>query len=282
MTDLSPVSELRFALTVNDFDAALRFYRDALGLPEVFAWTHDRGRGAVLAAGRATVELLSTSQSEYVDSVEVGRRIAGPVRLAIEVTDADAVAEQLEAAGGDRLAAPVLTPWGHRNIRLRAPDGLQLTLFTAGRATPSLSTHDDDAFVAQAIDLAVANVAAGQLPFGAVVVLDTEVVGTGVNTVAGDADPTAHAEVAAIRDACRRLGTTRLPGAVVVSSAEPCPMCQELCRLVGIERVAYAAPRRVAAGYGFVLPADPATVFEQAPSADADEPFLRYAEATSG
>jgi tRNA(Arg) A34 adenosine deaminase TadA/catechol 2,3-dioxygenase-like lactoylglutathione lyase family enzyme len=282
MTDPSPVSELRFALTVNDFDGALRFYRDALGLPEVFVWADERGRGAVLAAGRGTVELLSTAQSEYVDSVEVGRRVAGPVRLAMEVADADAVAEQLEAAGGDRLGSPVFTPWGHRNVRLRAPDGLQLTLYTAGTSAPPASDHDDDAYVAQAIELAVANAATGQLPFGAVVVLDGAVVGTGVNTALRDHDPTAHAEVAAVRDACRRLGVVRLDGAVVVSSAEPCPMCRAVCQFAGIERVAYAAPRPLAAEYGFVLPPDPATTFEQAPSAAATAPFRRYAEATGG
>jgi lactoylglutathione lyase len=281
MTDPSPVSELRFALTVNDFDAALRFYRDALGLPEVAAWADERGQGAVLAAGRATVELLSTSQSEYVDSVEVGRRVTGPVRLAMEVADADAVAAQLEAAGGDRLGSPVLTPWGHRNVRLRAPDGLQLTLFTADKSQPPVPAHDDAAFVAQAVELALANAAGGRLPFGAVVVLDGEVVGTGVNTVGRDNDPTAHAEVAAIRDACGRLGVTRLSGGVVVSSAEPCPMCRAVCRSAGIERVAYAASRSLAAGYGFALAPDPGTVFEPTPSTDAEAPFQRYAEAPS-
>ncbi len=281
MTELSPVSELRFALTVNDFDAALRFYRDALGLPEIAVWADERGRVAVLAAGRATIELLSTSQSEYVDSVEVGRRVTGPVRLAMEVADADAVAAQLEAAGGDRLGSPVLTPWGHRNVRLRAPDGLQLTLYTAGKDEASVPAHDDSAFVAQAVELALTNAARGRLPFGAVVVLDGEVVGTGVNTVGRDNDPTAHAEVAAIRDACARLGVTRLSGGAVVSSAEPCPMCQAVCRSAGIERVAYAAARPVAAGYGFTLPPDPGTVFEQAPSTEAEAPFQRYADTTA-
>jgi guanine deaminase len=188
----------------------------------------------------------------------------------------------LEAAGGDRLGAPVLTPWGHRNVRLRTPDGLQLTLFTADHGPPPASTHDDDAFVAQAVRLALANAGDGQLPFGAVVVRDGAVVGTGVNTVGRDLDPTAHAEVAAVRDACRQLGVTRLDGAVVVSSAEPCPMCQAVCRFVGIERVAYAAPRRLAAEHGFVLPPDPGTALEHAATADAEAPFLRYAEAVAG
>jgi lactoylglutathione lyase len=125
-----PVRELRLAVTVEDFDAALAFYRDGLGLPAVETWANERGNGAVLAAGRATLELLSVAQAELVDDVEVGARVAGPVRVALEVDDSVAVAEALVAAGAEQLADPVTTPWSHRNVRLRAPDGMQLTLFT--------------------------------------------------------------------------------------------------------------------------------------------------------
>jgi lactoylglutathione lyase len=62
--------------------------------------------------------------------VEVGRRVAGTVRLALEVDDSTAASEDLVAAGGELLGGPVLTPWSHRNVRLQAPDGMQLTLFT--------------------------------------------------------------------------------------------------------------------------------------------------------
>lgn len=126
----SPVHELRFALTVDDYEAALRFYADALGLPVVESWDTDRGRGSVLAAGRATLELLTPDQAALVDEVEVGRRVAGPIRVALEVDDSAATAERLEAAGAERLGGPVVTPWQHRNARVVAPDGLQLTLFT--------------------------------------------------------------------------------------------------------------------------------------------------------
>ena len=125
-----PVKELRVAVTVDDYDGALRFYRDVLGLPVVESWTGPSGRGAVLAAGRATLELLSTAQAALVDEVEVGERVAGPVRFAIEVDDSVATAEALTAGGARRLGGPVVTPWSHRNVRLRAPDGMQLTLFT--------------------------------------------------------------------------------------------------------------------------------------------------------
>ncbi|HEY1370022.1 MAG TPA: VOC family protein [Gaiellaceae bacterium] len=120
------VRELRVAVTVADFDEALRFYRDALGLPVVEAWDG----GVVLDAGRATLELLSSEHAELIDRIEVGERSAGPVRLALEVDDSEATARTLTEAGAKLLGGPVVTPWSHRNVRLRAPDGMQLTLFS--------------------------------------------------------------------------------------------------------------------------------------------------------
>jgi lactoylglutathione lyase len=125
-----PVRELRVAVTADDYDEALRFYRDALGLPVVESWENEGGSGAILDAGRATLEVLSRSQVEYVDEVEAGGQSSGPVRFALEVEDSVEAAERLEAAGAERLGGPVVTPWLHRNVRLRAPDGMQLTLFT--------------------------------------------------------------------------------------------------------------------------------------------------------
>jgi len=126
----SPVRELRVAVTVEDYEQALGFYRDVLGLPVVEAWDSESGSGAVLDAGRATLELLSLDQAELVDQVEVGERVAGPVRFALEVDNSVQTAQALVAGGAEQLAAPVVTPWSHRNVRLRAPDGMQLTLFT--------------------------------------------------------------------------------------------------------------------------------------------------------
>jgi lactoylglutathione lyase len=127
---MGPVRELRVAVTADDYDEALRFYRDALGLPVVESWENESGSGAILDAGRATLEVLSRSQVEYVDEVEAGGQSSGPVRFALEVDDSVEAAERLEAAGAERLGGPVVTPWQHRNVRLRAPDGMQLTLFT--------------------------------------------------------------------------------------------------------------------------------------------------------
>ena len=123
------VRELRLALTVEDFDAALAFYRDGLGLEVLEAWS-DGGRVVLLDAGRATLELLDAEHAATVDELEVGRRVAGPVRVALEVDDSAATADALVAAGAQLIGGPVTTPWQHRNVRLTAPDGTQLTLFT--------------------------------------------------------------------------------------------------------------------------------------------------------
>ncbi len=125
-----PVRELRLALTVDDYEQALAFYRDALGMTQLEAWEGPDGRVAVLDGGRATLELLDTTHAAMVDEIEVGRRVSGPVRIALEVDDSAATAALLVAAGAGQLAEPVVTPWQHQNVRLEAPDGMQLTLFT--------------------------------------------------------------------------------------------------------------------------------------------------------
>jgi lactoylglutathione lyase len=122
------VHELRVAVTAEDYEEALRFYRDVLGLREVAAFS-GRGRVTILEAGRATLELLEPEHAEFVDEVEVGRRVAGHVRLAFEVDDAGATTQRLETAGATVLAEPRETPWRSLNARLEAPAGLQLTLF---------------------------------------------------------------------------------------------------------------------------------------------------------
>jgi catechol 2,3-dioxygenase-like lactoylglutathione lyase family enzyme len=127
MTD---VQEFRITLTVDDFDAAVRLYRDALGLPEVADWSSDQGRVLLLDAGRATLELFDEAQAAMVDDLEVGHRVSGNVRFALRVPDADAAATSLLGAGATLVAPAVDTPWGDRNARVAAPDGMQLTLFT--------------------------------------------------------------------------------------------------------------------------------------------------------
>ena len=123
---------LRVVLTVSDFDGALAFYRDALGLEQIADWSSDDGQVVLLDAGRATLELFDETQAETVDRIEAGRRVSGTVRLALEVIDSDSTARRLVEAGAEEVAPPVTTPWGDRNARVQAPDGMQLTLFTTG------------------------------------------------------------------------------------------------------------------------------------------------------
>ncbi|MBV8562464.1 MAG: VOC family protein [Actinobacteria bacterium] len=122
--------ELRVALTIPDFDTAVAFYRDALGLAQLADWSGEDGRVILLDAGRATLELFDERQAESVDRIEAGRRVSGHVRLAVEVDDIDATSRRLLAAGASAEAPPVVPPWGGRNARLRTPDGMQLTLFS--------------------------------------------------------------------------------------------------------------------------------------------------------
>jgi predicted enzyme related to lactoylglutathione lyase len=130
MTSDSPVRELRLVLTVDDFDAALHLYRDVLGLPQEEAFESGDARGVVLAAGRATIELFNEAQAAMIDDLEVGRRVAGPVRVALQVDDSAATAQRLAEAGASIIGEPVITPWNHRNARLDPQQGVQLTLFT--------------------------------------------------------------------------------------------------------------------------------------------------------
>jgi catechol 2,3-dioxygenase-like lactoylglutathione lyase family enzyme len=129
---MTEISELRITLTVSDFDKAVAFYRDGLGLSQVADWSSDNGRVILLEAGRATLELFDEAQAANIDKVEAGGRVSGQVRLCLQVPDSDALANRLTDAGGTRVAPAVDTPWGDRNARIQDPDGLQLTLFTPG------------------------------------------------------------------------------------------------------------------------------------------------------
>lgn len=105
--------------------------------------------------------------------------------------------------------------------------------------TKSNFTAEDAKFMQQAIDLSIENVANGGGPFGAVIVRDGEVIATGTNRVTANCDPTAHAEVSAIRAACAKLGDFKLTGCTIYSSCEPCPMCLSALYWAGVERIFY-------------------------------------------
>jgi lactoylglutathione lyase len=123
------VLELRLVVTAPDYDEALRFYRDELGLEELGAFDDGAGRVAILGAGRATLELSDVPHAEHIDQLEVGRRVAGQIRVAFQVPDAQALTDRLVGAGATLVAPPVETPWRSLNSRLEGPAGLQLTLF---------------------------------------------------------------------------------------------------------------------------------------------------------
>jgi guanine deaminase len=109
----------------------------------------------------------------------------------------------------------------------------------------------DPRWLEAAVRCAVDNVGAGGGPFGALVVRADELLAEGVNRVTRDRDPTAHAEVVAIRAACRRIGHHALPGCVLVSSCEPCPLCLSAALWARVDAVVYAADRDDAARAGF-------------------------------
>jgi catechol 2,3-dioxygenase-like lactoylglutathione lyase family enzyme len=128
------VLQLRLVLETADLDAALAFYRDNLGLPELESYQGDDGaRVAILGIPTATLELANSAQVEMIDEVEVGRAVAHPfplrVRVAFEVQDAAATTTALVEAGAVPVAPPTRTPWNSLNARLEGPDGLQLTAF---------------------------------------------------------------------------------------------------------------------------------------------------------
>ncbi len=151
---------------------------------------------------------------------------------------------------------------------------------------------DDAAWLEQAIDLALRNVAEGGRPFGALVVRDGAVLGTGVNRALQDNDPTAHAELLAIREAAARVGSHLLRGATIVASGSPCPMCQAAAMHAQVSRIVYAADAHeaVAAGLaGGPIAEDLARPFaertvvpiDHVPIASAREPFAAWVQRTA-
>jgi tRNA(Arg) A34 adenosine deaminase TadA len=146
-------------------------------------------------------------------------------------------------------------------------------------------------YLSQAVGLAVENAAAGELPFGALVVRNEIVLATGVNTALRDRDPTAHAEVTAVRSACRNLGELHLSGASIFSSCEPCAVCHAVAASVGIDRIFYAAPKDLVPDLHYPAPHDTDDLADRMQEAlrsavpgqvvhvstiAADEPFRRY------
>ena len=110
--------------------------------------------------------------------------------------------------------------------------------------------NNETKFLNEAIELARANIGEGGRPFGAVLVHDGQVVATGVNHIHATHDPTAHAEMTAIRAASRKLGSPDLSGSTVYASGHPCPMCMAAMRMAGVTEVVYAYSNEDGAPFG--------------------------------
>ncbi len=152
-----------------------------------------------------------------------------------------------------------------------------------------MERHEE--FIREAIRVASENVEKNGGPFGAVIVKDGEIIARCGNTVTQSNDPTAHAEVNVIREACRQLGTFHLEGCAIYSSCEPCPMCLSAIYWSRIDQVYFAATRQDAAEAGF----DDSLIYNEIPRPleerlipfrllsvkDAKKPFLLWKSYTA-
>ena len=147
-----------------------------------------------------------------------------------------------------------------------------------------MAESSTDAFLEEALDLAVDNVESGLGgPFAALVVAEGEIIARGTNRVTTVHDPTAHAEITAIRAACQERGDFHLENCTLYSTCEPCPMCLGAIYWARLDGVVYAATRADAAAAGFddehiyeeigTAPADRDIPMTQALSGAADRPF---------
>lgn len=125
------ILELRVAITTQDYDRLVKFYCLGLGIEPAAIWNNDGGKALMLNMGNATLEIFDERQAEVVDELEVGKRVSGQIRFALQVPDLKAATERMLANGATLVHELVLTPWGDYNVRLQDPDGMQITLFQA-------------------------------------------------------------------------------------------------------------------------------------------------------
>ena len=127
-----PVLELRVAITTKDYERLVELYCAGLGMEPAAVWNNDGGKALMLEMGTATLEIFDEKQAEAIDAIEAGKRLSGQVRFALKVPDLTAAMDGMLAHGAQLVHQPVITPWGDHNVRLRDPDGMQITLFEAG------------------------------------------------------------------------------------------------------------------------------------------------------
>lgn len=153
-------------------------------------------------------------------------------------------------------------------------DTIGITTSTAHAAAEDQATPAE--YLARAVSLATENVRSEGGPFGAIIVSADGRVFEGVNRVTANLDPSAHAEVTAIRNACQQLGTFDLSGAVLYSSCEPCPMCLATSLWARVEKVYFAADRDDAADAGF----DDAVFYKYFEGTSEDRTIMPVAQET--
>ncbi|MCC6612484.1 MAG: VOC family protein [Anaerolineae bacterium] len=124
-----PVLELRVALVSADYERLAAFYRDGLGLDPAELWKNADEGAVIFELGRATLEVFDEAHGDTVDEIETGQRLGARIRFALRVPDLDAALSRALAWGATQVHEPVITPWRHYNVRLQAPDGMQITLF---------------------------------------------------------------------------------------------------------------------------------------------------------
>lgn len=125
------ILELRVAITTQDYERLVKFYCLGLGIEPAAVWNNDGGKALMLNMGNATLEIFDERQAEVIDELEVGKRVSGHIRFALQVPDLKSAMERMLANGATLVHEPVLMPWGDTNVRLQDPDGMQITLFQA-------------------------------------------------------------------------------------------------------------------------------------------------------
>ncbi len=125
----NPILELRVALTVRDYERSVKFYCDGLGIEPAAIWNNGDGHALMIEMGTAALEIFDDAQADIIDRIEAGERLSGQIRFALQVPDLKSAVERLLSHGAALVHAPVVTPWGDLNARLRDPDGMQITLF---------------------------------------------------------------------------------------------------------------------------------------------------------
>ena len=123
------VMKMCVAITTDDFDRLSEFYRVGLGLEPTEDWGDEGGRNYVVDMGTAIFEVVDEKQADTIDQIEVGKRVSGKLRFALEVPDLDAAVNRLVEYGANMIQSPKDTPWGDRTARFIDPEGIHLTFF---------------------------------------------------------------------------------------------------------------------------------------------------------